>query len=127
MPFSAHPISSLRTICTYIVYFLVPLVPLTNTQLNDDTFQLSWNFKDVSNARNCPIYSNVVYVVKQGTSEVQRYTIYPAASTYTLKVVQGSNYDVTVTGECISTTKVYAKEALKLPPLRKSTYSRLLI
>ncbi len=93
---------------------------LTKTKLNDDTFQLSWDFTKAPDARNCPIYSNVVYVVKQGTNEVQRYSIYPATNTYTLKVAQGSNYEVTVTGECISTTKAYAKETLLLPPLRKS-------
>ncbi len=103
--------------------FLVPNVPLAKTKLNDDTFQLSWKFD--GQGRKCPIYSNVIYVVKKDTSEVQRHSIYPAASSYTLKVAQGSDYDVTVTGECISTTRAYAQVFLDLPPLRRSTIEHL--
>ncbi len=89
-------------------------------QINEDMFEISWNFSKAENPRECPTYSNVVYAMNRETSEVQRYEVYPPANSHKIRLMPGIQFDVTVTAECVSTLKSYAKATIRPRPIRNS-------
>ncbi len=89
-------------------------------QISEGSFEISWNFSKAEQIRDCPTYSNVVYAVNKETSEVRRYGVYPPANSYKIRLTPGIEFDVTVTVECVSTPKAYAKATIRPRPIRKS-------